>query len=283
LLLKLLHAIEQQQTRGAFRISVVVCDNDREQSSRQSVEKFAADSKLEIRYVVEPEQNIALARNRVVANAAGDYVAFIDDDEHPVTDWLYLLWQTRERYGADGALGPVKPQYESEPPQWVLKGGFYDRPAHQTGHRLLWQQCRTGNVLLRRDVLADVAGPFRSELGGGGEDRDFFCRISSKGRTFVWCEEAVAWETVPAARCSRSFMLRRALLRGKMSLRHHKAGVRDVATSVIAVPVYSLALPFLLVAGHHHFMNGLIRLCDHAGRLLSTFGIDPIRQAYVTE
>jgi hypothetical protein len=39
----------------------------------------------------------------------------------------------------------------------------------------------------------------------------------------------------------------------------------------------------MLVLGQHRFMNLLVRLFDHLGRLLSCFGIKLIKEPYVTE
>ncbi len=104
-----------------------------------------------------------------------------------------------------------------------------------------------------------------------------------KGRVFVWCNEAVAYEVVPPIRCQRKFMLKRALLRGAVSLVHPTFGVRHIAKSVVAVPGYAAALPFALVLGHHRFMTCLVKLFDHLGRLLALVGIKPIAEPYVTE
>ena len=86
LLEPILQSLAKLETRGLFSFSVVVADNDREQSGRSVVEKVQREEAIEIKYCVEPEQNIALVRNRALANARGDFVAFIDDDEYPVSD-----------------------------------------------------------------------------------------------------------------------------------------------------------------------------------------------------
>src|SRR5437867_185465 len=85
---RLLADLRDQETRGLFTYSIVVTDNDRLQSASGVVREFAAASCIPIRYCVEPRQNIALARNKAVANAKGDFIAFIDDDEFPTQTWL---------------------------------------------------------------------------------------------------------------------------------------------------------------------------------------------------
>ena len=55
--------------------------------------------------------------------------------------------------------------------------------------------------------------PFNPEFRQG-EDQDFFRRMIDHGHVFIWCNEAVAYEVVPPIRWKRTFMLKRALLRG---------------------------------------------------------------------
>jgi succinoglycan biosynthesis protein ExoM len=182
------------------------------------------------------------------------------------------------KYKADGVLGPVHPRFESAPPRWLTKGGFYNRPTHQTGFVMKWDEARTGNLLIRREILQGHDPVFRPEFGTGGEDQDFFRRMMAEGRTFVWCNEAPVYETIPPHRWKFGFLLRRALLRGKTSLRHPKDRLQNVLKSMVAVPLYVLALPLLLVLGHHLFMKYLVRLFDHLGRLLALFRLNPIQE-----
>jgi hypothetical protein len=103
-----------------------------------------------------------------------------------------------------------------------------------------------------------------------------------KGYVFIWCNEAVAYEAVPPLRWRRSFLLKRALLRGHASLAHPTYGARDVIASFVATPAYLLALPFALVLGQGKFMSVLVRLFDHLGALLGIIGINLVKDPYVT-
>jgi hypothetical protein len=70
-------------------------------------------------------------------------------------------------------------------------------------------------------------------------------------------------------------MLRRALLRGRNSLKHPKGRWALIAKSLIAVPLYLISLPVTLLRGHHWFMKVSIKLCDHLGRILTLLGVNP--------
>ena len=282
LLKRLLSELRVQDTGGLFTYSIVIADNDELQSAEAVTLDFAAESHIETRYCVEPRQNIALARNKAVENARGDFLAFIDDDEFPGKRWLLTLFKACNDYDADGVLGPVRPYFDKDPPKWVVKGKFYERPTYRTGLVIDWRKGRTGNVLLRRRIFAPGGQAFRPSFLTG-EDQDFFRRMIEKGHSFIWCSEAMAYEVVPPIRWKRTFLLRRALLRGAVSVVHPAFGPRQIAKSVIAVPVYAAALPFALVLGHHRFMTLLVKLTDHLGKLLSLLGINPIRESYVTE
>lgn len=279
---RLLDELSHQETAGRFTFSILVVDNDRLRCAEQVVSAFAKSSSIPVRFCVEPRQGISLARNKAVENAHGEYIAFIDDDEFPTNRWLLTLLATCQKYAVDGVLGPVRPYFNQEPPKWIRKGKFYDRPSYPTGFVIDWRKGRTGNVLLKAALIKSCQHPFRPDFRTG-EDQDFFRRMIEKGHTFVWCDEAVAYEVVPEIRWKRTFMLKRALLRGANSLAHPTFGAVDIAKSVVAVPAYVAALPFALLWGHHRFMTLLVKTFDHLGRLLALIGVKPITEQYVTE
>jgi glycosyltransferase involved in cell wall biosynthesis len=282
LLKRLLQELGEQDTEGLFTYSIVVVDNDRLQSAESVVANFAATSKVSVKYDVEPQQNIALARNRSIENASGDFVAFIDDDEFPSEQWLLSLFHIFDKGSVAGVLGPVLPYFGDGVPPWIVKGKFYDRPQHRTGLVLGWTQTRTGNVLLQRHLFAGDPQPFRAECVEGS-DQEFFKRMMQKGHEFVWCNEAVVYEVVPPPRWKRSFLVRRALFRGIYSVRNHGLPLQLIATSLIAAPAYAAALPVALVLGHARFMDYVFKLSYHTGRLLAALGLNPVSRPYVSE
>jgi len=167
LLERLLKELEGQETGGQFTYSIVVADNDRLRSSEALVSAVAATSSIRVTYCVEPQQNISLARNRAIENATGDFIAFIDDDEFPTNSWLLTLFEACQKYQSDGVLGPVRCHFDEKPPQWVVKGRFYERPSYPTGYVIDWTKGRTGNVLLKRQVFAAGESPRETRTSSG--------------------------------------------------------------------------------------------------------------------
>jgi glycosyltransferase involved in cell wall biosynthesis len=282
LLKRTLEGVCVQETGGLFSYSIVVADNDSSESASLAVAEASAHSAVPIKYCVQTQQNIAMNRNKAVENATGDFVAFIDDDEFPVGEWLLTLFKAIHKYDADGVLGPVNPHFDTGAPQWVIKGGFYDRPITPTGITLTWNKCRTGNVLLRSKLFTEGEQPFNPECLSG-EDQDFFRRKIAKGHSFVWCHEAPVYEVVPAVRWKRSFLVRRALFRGIFAQRNHGIQPLRLLQALISVPVYAVSLPIALAFGQARFMTCVFKLSYHTGRLFALVGYNPIQQPYVYE
>jgi len=219
LLLRLLKSIETQTTHGFFSFSAVVVDNDGNRSAQPAVESFRKTSSLEVKYFLEPNQNISLARNKTVAEAEGKYLAFIDDDEFPEESWLFHLYATCLKYKAHAVLGPVEPYYENKPPEWVVRGRLCERDHFRTGTPIRDPKyTRTGNVLVLKEICHEKPGPFDPSRGrSGGEDHEFFAWMIGKGRTIFWCNEAPVYESVPPERLKRGYFLKRGLLRGSLT------------------------------------------------------------------
>jgi succinoglycan biosynthesis protein ExoM len=280
LLKRLLIELGKQETGGRFTYSAVIADNDAEGSAQATIEQVRPS--YPVRYCIEERRGIPFARNRVIENAEGDFLAFIDDDEFPVPNWLSALLDVCTQYGSDGAFGPVLRHFDVEPPGWMQKSSIYDRRINPTGMAVEWPEARTGNVLLKKKVVEGDSAPFRPEFRVG-EDQDFFRRKMERGFRFVWAAEAVAYEVVPPARWDRKYLVQKALLRGSCAALQPNCGPANILKSLVAIPLYTLALPVALLLGQHRFMTLVVKLCDHLGKLFALMGIHLIKEAYVSE
>jgi succinoglycan biosynthesis protein ExoM len=280
LLHRLLRGLERQETGGLFTTSAVVIDNDPARSAGSVVNAFCRKVSFPLQYFHEPVPNISLARNRAVRTAEGDSLAFIDDDESPGRDWLRNLHQTLLQCGADSVLGPVEPYFETTPPDWVVRGRLCERDRFRTGTRITNPYLtRTGNVLIRSGICREKEGPFDPSRGKtGGEDYEFFHWLLQRGGAVYWCDEAPVYESVPPDRLTRSYFLKRGLLRGGLSGKDESVLSLGTLKSLVAVCLYTAALPVLAILGQHHLMSYLTRECDHIGKLLGFCGIQLMRE-----
>jgi len=280
LLRRLLDKLKDQRTDGLFAFSAVVVDNDAGRSGLEAVLAARPSSPVSIDYHVEPERSISLARNRSVESAHGSMIAFIDDDEFPDPEWLVSHYRALMGSNASGVLGPVRAHFDGPAPSWLVKSGLLERREFATGEALTDARfTRTGNVLLRRALFADPENRFDPSFGRtGGGDAVFFKRMMEKGHTFIWCNEAVVFETVAPDRQVRSYYLKRAFTRGMTEAQDTPFLSLSTLRSVAAVPLYGLLFPFARLAGPHVFMRYLVRECDHLSKVLGHLGIRLVKE-----
>ncbi len=258
---------------------VVVVDNDAAGSALDVVQRRRAEgTPFPVHYAVQPVKNISITRNRSVALAAGDWLAFIDDDERAAVDWLKQLDETVRRFDTDGVIGPVEPVIPPDAPAWIRRGGFYRWARMPTGTVVPANKLRFGNLLLRGALLRDSPTPFDPAYGlTGGEDGDLLGRLVQHGARLVWCDEAVVLEPVEASRLSLRWLLLRALRGGQDHARHRLTGrygpltlagrvsffLRALLQAVAAALLALLSLP----GGRHRAVQWLMKAAANLGKM----------------
>ncbi len=108
--------------------------------------------------------------------------------------------------GAEIVTGPVLARYEAEPPEWVLRGRFFEKRRLPTGTPLHF--ARTSNVLISSRVDDPAERPFPEAFAlNGGDDTYFFKRAHMEGHRIVWSDEARVLEWAPASRMTVPWLL----------------------------------------------------------------------------
>ena len=189
-------------------IEIIVVDNA---PSDYSTKNFVKNFSNKIKYICEPTPGLSWARNRAIKEAAGEIIAFTDDDV--VVDKLWLNEITNvflEEPDTMAVTGLVIP-YELETYSqelFEIYGGFgkgFERKCYKwapsnkekaskyfggTG------KCGTGaNMAFRRKICNEI-GFFVPTLGvgtptNGAEDLDFFFRIIKAGFPLIYEPNAV--------------------------------------------------------------------------------------------
>jgi len=276
---RLLDSLERQIVGPNFEFEVVVVDNDYNRSAKDVVKAFRTRSKINISYDCEPNQNISLTRNMAVRVANGNLIAFIDDDEYACEKWLFTLYQTLKNYQADGVLGPVLPIFPDAASAWLKKGNLFDRRRLPTGSKITHRDARTGNVLFQKSLFEQGELWFDPAYGRtGGEDSDFFHRQFRRGRTFVWCDEAVAYETVAAERCKIGYFVKQYLRSGTINGEMMRAGKFGSNIGLLAkyfamLNAYLALLPFSILTPKQIRIRVLLKLAYCVGVFTAFYGL----------
>lgn len=184
-----------QQTLLADQFEVIVVDNNSTDGTAQLV-AGVGQRYANIRYLNEPCQGLANARNCGWQAAQGDYIAYIDDDCELPPAWLQRA-QTIIAARAPGAMiGPYYAIHRAPTPLWWRSefDHFYSREyAPQAGDLSLNAVGAIGGVSLfiRRDLLQQIGG-FDPMLGmrgrqlGYGEDTDIGRKIYRLARQAIY-------------------------------------------------------------------------------------------------
>lgn len=200
----------------------IVVDNNSSDNTRERVEAFKSEhNSLNIRYIFEQNQGLSYARNAGIVASRGDIVAFIDDDERIVADFVSAYIDLFDQHpDAMAAGGEIIAEYPTGRPRWMSR--YTERPIANPmsfGDRVkLFPSSRIpggGNMAMRRRVF-DSIGMFNTSLGRtgkhllGGEESDLFERIVKHEYRVYYTPRAVMYHIIPKEKLSRDYFVRLA-------------------------------------------------------------------------
>lgn len=192
-------------------LEVLVVDNapDDDVTRRLVEDRFPS-----VRYVVEPSKGLDFARNRAVAESAGDIVAFLDDDAVATPGWARALASAFDEPSVGLCTVRVEALELETPAQrlFELNGGFGRglervRLPADAGRRLHGRRAPliawavsvgSGCSFALRRELALALGGFDDALDvgdplPGGGDHDMMWRVLMAGYELVYEPEALAY------------------------------------------------------------------------------------------
>ncbi|WP_110239767.1 glycosyltransferase family 2 protein [Nocardioides gilvus] len=203
---RLLRSLVVAVPAGAAEVCLV--DNDPEESARAVAEEFR--DQLTLTYLTERRPGVVHVRNRLVAQAMEhDALVFVDDDQWVTPGWFTALMEVSRTYPEAVVAGPVPYVVADSAPEQIRTGGFFERPQHE--NLSLRPVTATGNSLIPRAVLAQFGPePFDPAFAQiGGEDTDFFQRVTAAGTEIRWAASALAHEEIPLERATMSEAVKR--------------------------------------------------------------------------
>jgi GT2 family glycosyltransferase len=186
------------QTLGPERFEMVVVDNG---SRDDAAARVAARAGAVV--VRETYANRALARNRGVAAATADLIAFTDGDCQVEPGWLEALVGCLGR--APLVAGPVELDTGAPPGRWERLELLWRFAQEENVRDHGW--AASANLGVRRDAFLSVGG-FDPGYRQIGEDVDLCLRAGAAGHRLAYCPDAVvhhAAESRPGPILGRAF------------------------------------------------------------------------------
>jgi GT2 family glycosyltransferase len=220
------------------RVEAVVVDNGAGAAAAHAVAALRERApSMAVRLLDEPRRGVAHARRRGIAAAAGELIAFVDDDCVLEPDWLRQVVEFAADHPRAGVVGSRNElRWEREPSPLALAYGesFARQDWGPTPFRLAPDdpRCPCGaGLVLRREAVLDSGWLARGSLrgrhprrAGAGEDTEVALMVRAAG-----------WEVwyAPALRVRHLVTAERTSVRHMLWL-HHGFGRAEIYLRLLA-------------------------------------------------
>ncbi|NUB24890.1 glycosyltransferase [Azospirillum brasilense] len=172
---------------------LVVDDGSTDPAVPALLDRLERDHAGRLRVIRQDNRYLGAARNRAAAEARGEYLLFLDDDNLARPEEVAIFVAAARRTGAD-VLTCVTEVFEGDDPPapgttpaavWLPLGGavaagFYNNVFGDA------------NALVRRDTFLTLGG-FTEEHGLGHEDWEFFAKAALAGHRVECVPEPLYW------------------------------------------------------------------------------------------
>ena len=178
------------QTQGSKIIEINIIDNNSTDATKDYVTKLQKKFP-EVNYFVEKKQGISFARNLSFEVCKGMFLAFVDDDAVINKNWLEALLNELKNQNENIIYGgPIYPNFESIPEDWIDKD-YFIRKFKDTDGFLGTIKSKEGfsggNMCIAKNLFLK-SEKFNTEIGmtggnlGLGEEPDFFYKLIMKNK-----------------------------------------------------------------------------------------------------
>ena len=196
---------------------LLVIDNGCRDGTPELLARHAWPGGWQVRVVREDKLGLSNARNRAVAEARGEYVIFMDDDETADSDWLCAYERLIRDKNPDAFGSRIRVLFEDMRPAWLKDEllGFLGELNRSDEIVPLIDPSTSfygGNFGVRK-TICNTVGIFNAMLGRkgtdntGGEEVDLYRRLLAGGFQVWWTPEAVIYHRIQAAKLKRTYFL----------------------------------------------------------------------------
>lgn len=165
----------ESQTALPDSFEVIVVDNLSTDSTAECVTAFVQRN-ANFRYVIETHVGVSYARNRGYQEAAGEYVAYLDDDGRAFPDFVERILSVAHRRAFSYWGGMVVNEYEAPRPAWLsekFRSNVHLFAQHKDivpirHHETIW-----GAVMVAERKVLEIMNGFNTEYGMRSDKRRY--------------------------------------------------------------------------------------------------------------
>lgn len=163
-------AIESVLAQTFTDWELLIVDDGSSDTTREAIQDHLLDPRIS--YSFEVNSGPAMARNRGIASAHGEYITFIDSDDEYLPDHLQRRYDMLKGSDIDLLHGGME-----------VIGDPYVADRFDNTKRIHIADCAVGGTFFIRRTLADALGGFQDVLYG--DDADFAQRAKEQGAKVV--------------------------------------------------------------------------------------------------
>ncbi|HMM75038.1 MAG TPA: glycosyltransferase family 2 protein [Gammaproteobacteria bacterium] len=205
---------------------LLLVDNASRDATPEVLAAFTWPAGWHVRVVREEKLGLSNARNRAIAEARGEYIIFIDDDETVEPGWLIAFESLITSTTPDAFGGRIAVMFEDLRPRWLTDEllGFLGELARFPDVHPLDEPSTSfygGNFGFRRSIIEKI-GNFSPDLGRkggdntGGEEVEFYRRALKAGLSIWWTPYAVIHHRIQAAKLKPAYFRDLHFKQGRM-------------------------------------------------------------------
>ena len=216
LLRQTLQSLMELSIPDGVEVDLIICANA---CTDNTILEIASDIErlpFAVHCIEEPVPGLSVARNRLLKEARGEILAFLDDDIWVSRGWIGAMWDVLENYPADIVGGKVELWWRDVTrPKWLSRRSEHMLSCVDHGDQIceLFSagQVAGANLALRRSTLAGTPG-FRTDLGRrerallAGEDTYFVAQSLKAGHRLFYAPHASVLHWVAPGRITLEYL-----------------------------------------------------------------------------
>ena len=235
---------------------VLVVDNNSHDETVDVVKQYQQDwpKTVALRYVLEPKQGLAFARQCGVDNAQGAIVGFLDDDNWPQPNWVAEAIKFSHLNPQVGAYGGKTEAAFEHPPEISIKQiakflalqDYGPKPYQFQPQRQILPA--GAGLVVRRDAWLSCIPKTLVRISQGGDDYEISLRLAKRGWEIYYNPAMVIQHYIPPKRLDPVYLQQLA----------HRYGLCTCELMLIEVPFWQQ--PLLLAK---FFLGTIKRILRH--------------------
>jgi len=288
---KVFEYLSKQENVQPADWEILVIDNASKDGTSEVVLRYqeSLQNLCEIRYVVEEMKGLAFARSRAVKESNGDLVAFVDDDNLLLSNWVEKALGFAELHPKVAAFGGrIHGKFESKAPPYLKKIGIFLAIIERgdVAHRYPPEKRMLppgAGLVVRKQVWSKYV-PDKLSLAGrvgesmlSGEDLEALVYMQKAGWEIWYNPEMELFHDIPQHRLDEKYLLKLAW--GTGLSRHYIRSARY--SRVQAVCLTPLHILYDAIKLANYYFEGLFKsekafieefeLMYRLGTFMSTF------------